>query len=210
MMEESNLSSEELLEKIFYYMNCLVEERDFHKSLLLLTELGKVMVDSERASFWYIDEKANMYKTLVALGEDTLAVPRGRGIVGVAIEENIAIISNEPYLDDRFFAETDWETGYTTHSIICVPVINDEGRVIGAYQAINKLGYEGKFDENDIKRLALAAAYCGKTLEAQILMEENVIDTLLGLLGSCLWQRKFENVRSIVITHTATEEYTFR
>lgn len=181
MMEDNNMSSQELLEQIFHYMNCLVEEKDFHKSLLLLTELGKVMVDSERASFWYIDEKADMYKTLVALDADPLEVPRGRGVVGVSIEENTPVISNEPYLDERFFAETDWVTGYTTHSILCVPVINDDGRVIGAYEAINKNGNDGKFDENDINRLALAAAYCGKTLEAQLLMEENVIDPLTGL-----------------------------
>ena len=64
-----------------------------------------------------------------------------------------------------------------------MPVTNAAGKVIGAYQVINKLGEgeESAFDEIDIKRMALAAMYCGKTLESQLLYQEAQMDQLTGL-----------------------------
>lgn len=178
---EKTPSAQELLEQIFYYMNCLVEEKDFYKSLLLLTELGKTMVNSERASFWYKDEAKGVYKTLIALDENPLEVPMGRGVVGTVIEGNKPVISNNPYLDENFYAETDWDTGFSTHSILCVPVTNDNGEVIGAFQAINKIDNDGLFENTDIDRLSLASAYCGKIFEGKLILEENRIDALTGL-----------------------------
>lgn len=57
-----------MLEKIFFYMNLLVEEKDFYKSLVILTDLGRTLVNSHRASFWYRDEKKKQYWTMAASG----------------------------------------------------------------------------------------------------------------------------------------------
>ena len=180
MSIKEKLSADELLEKIFYYMNCLVVEKDFNKSILLLTDLGQTLVNAERASFWYRDVKKKQYWTLVAVGEDRITVPCGKGIVGASIENNETIVIPEPYADPRFNFQVDKETGYVTKSILCMPVVNSKGEVIGAYQAINKIGEE-KFDAQDVKRLSLAAAFCGKVLETQLLKEESQIDQLTGL-----------------------------
>ncbi len=181
-MDKENISaSESLLEQIFYYMNCLVEEKDFNQSMYLLTELGRFLVDAERASFWYKDEQNNVYRTLAAIGAGELVVPNGHGIVGVTVENNRPVITNNPYGDNRFYSKTDKSTGFVTKSILCVPVTNEDGRVIGAYQVLNKQSGDGSFTEADIDRLALAAAYCGKCLEAQLLLEENRIDPLTAL-----------------------------
>lgn len=179
--EKNKISAEDLLEKIFYYMELLVEEKDFQKSIELLTELGREIVGAERASLWYRDEEKGVYRTLVATGTEPIVVPKGRGIVGEAIEDNKPIISNIPYLNDSFYAEADFETGFTTHAILCVPITSESGHVIGAYQVLNKEVGIDEFDEQDANRLSLVAAYCGKTLEAQLLFEENIIDPLTGL-----------------------------
>lgn len=180
MSKNSNISADELLEKIFYYMNQLVVEKDFHKSVLLLADLGKVLVNAERTSFWCIDDKKKQYWTVAAIGEEKICVPQGTGIVGAAIEGNETIVIDKPYEDNRFNKDVDKKTGYITRSILCMPVMNEKGQVIGAYQAINKMDAEG-FDEKDSSRLTLAAAFCGKLLEAQILREQNVVDQLTGL-----------------------------
>ncbi len=180
MSIKGKLSADELLEKIFYYMNCLVVEKDFNKSILLLTDLGQVLVNAERASFWYRDVRKKQYWTLFAVGENRITVPCGKGIVGASIENNEVILIPEAYSDSRFNQQTDKETGYVTKSILCMPVTNSKGEVIGAYQAINKNDNE-IFDDQDVKRLSLAAAFCGKILEAQLLKEESQIDQLTGL-----------------------------
>ncbi len=201
VMDKMNrLTAEEMLEKIFYYMNYLVVEKDFSKSILLLTDLGRTLVNAERASFWYRDERKKQYWTLAASEIEKITIPLGSGIVGASIENNEIILINNPYEDLRFNPQVDKETGYITKSILCMPVTNSNGEVIGAYQAINKIGKDEKndFDEQDIKRLALAAAYCGKILEAQILKEQNVIDQLTGLKN----RRGFYDTYDNMITPT--------
>jgi GAF domain-containing protein len=45
--------------------------------------------------------------------------------------------------DDRFDQAVDAETGYRTHSILCGPIQDRTGKVIGVLQAINKRGQDG-------------------------------------------------------------------
>ena len=61
-----------------------------------------------------------------------------------------------------------------------MPVYNEQGEAIGAYQAINKIG-DGGFDEDDVSRLTLATVYSGKTLENYILQNVSKVDQLTGL-----------------------------
>lgn len=177
------LNAEELLEKIFSFMNEMVDTKDFSSTILLLTELGRTLANSERASFWYWDKAKKQYWTLVALDSPRIVVPEGSGIVGASIENNETILINNPYQDERFNPEVDKETGYQTRSILCIPVTNSRGEVIGAYQAINKMDDKGYwyFDERDQRRLTMAAVFCGKTLESQMLYSESQLDQLTGL-----------------------------
>ncbi|MDD6070086.1 MAG: sensor domain-containing diguanylate cyclase [Clostridiales bacterium] len=177
-------NAESLLEKIFYYMNQLMDEKDFEKAILLLTDLGRTLVGSDRASFWYWDTKKKQYWTIAAWGSEKITMPEGTGIVGAAIKEKESVIINNPYEDERFNPSVDKESGYITKSILCMPVTNEKGKVIGAFQAINKLdvnGLDGSFGEWDVKRLAMVAVFCGKTLESHMLQREAQIDQLTGL-----------------------------
>ena len=47
---ENERNAELLLEKIFYYMNRLVDEREFSTTIQTLTEMGKTLVNADRAS----------------------------------------------------------------------------------------------------------------------------------------------------------------
>ena len=50
-----------MLEKIFYCMERLFEEKELSGTLQLLTELGKTLVNSDRASFWFWDNIEHQY-----------------------------------------------------------------------------------------------------------------------------------------------------
>lgn len=179
------LTADEMLDKIFHCMSKIVVEKDFSQSLILLTDLGRTLVNAHRASFWYRDERQEQYWTMAASGTERITIPMGTGIVGATIENNETILINNPYEDPRFNPDVDKKTGYLTKSILCMPVTNSNGKVIGAYQVINKIGEEEEtaFDEYDVKYLALAAGYCGKTLEAHLLKEQNLVDQLTGLMN---------------------------
>lgn len=184
MDQKKYLSSDELLEKIFYYMSRIFEEKELSKTLFLLTDLGKTLVNSDRASFWFWDKRKHVAWTLAALGIDTITVPENTGLVGAAMSGNEILIINNPYEDSRFNPEVDKNSGYQTKSILTMPVTNSEGVVIGAYQAINKIntdGSDGVFTEEDVKRLSLATAFCGRSLESYVLHNEAIEDPLTGL-----------------------------
>lgn len=184
MDQKKYLSSDELLEKIFYYMSRLFEEKELSKTLFLLTDLGKTLVNSDRASFWFWDKRKHVAWTLAALGIDTITVPENTGLVGAAMSGNEILIINNPYEDSRFNPEVDKNSGYQTKSILTMPVTNSEGVVIGAYQAINKIntdGSDGVFTKEDVKRLSLATAFCGRSLESYVLHNEAIEDPLTGL-----------------------------
>ncbi len=187
-------NAEEILQKIFRYMSLLVGEKNFDKTIQILTELGRVLVNADRTSFWYWDKEKKQYWTLASLGTDRITVPEGSGIIGAAIMNKETIIIDKPYEDPRFNPQVDKATGYVTKSILCMPVTDEQGEVIGGYQAINKQGPDGDvcFDRNDVDRLALAAVYCGKVLENHLLQSVSKIDRLTGLKNRHCFEKVYQ------------------
>ena len=58
------------------------------------------------------------------------------------------------FQDPRFNRQIDGKTGYKTDSLVCMPVCNYDGEVIGVAQIINKRGGEDNlFTEQDLKVL---------------------------------------------------------
>lgn len=188
-------NAEEMLQEIFHCMSLLVGEKDFDKTIQILTELGRVLVNADRTSFWYWDKEKKQYWTLASLGTDRIVVPEGSGIIGAALTNQETIIIDSPYEDERFNPEVDKATGYVTRSILCMPVTDAQGEVIGGYQAINKLGEDetAVFDRTDVDRLALAAVYCGKLLENHLLQTVSRIDRLTGLKNRHCFEQLYRN-----------------
>lgn len=181
---KNQLSADEMLEKIFYYMERLFDEKELSSTLHLLTDLGKTLVNSDRASFWFWDKKHHEIWTMAALDISKITIPENTGLVGASIINNELLVINDPYNDPRFNSDVDKSSGYVTKSILTVPVTNSEGKVIGAYQAVNKLnenGNDAPFTDTDVKRIKLATAFCGRTLESHLLYSESVEDQLTGL-----------------------------
>ncbi len=148
----------------------------------LLTELGRTLVNADRASFWKWDKRSHELWTTAAVGEGRITIPEGTGLVGKALSEKKAIVTNDPYNHPDFNSDVDKKTGYTTKSILVMPIADCKGEFIGAYQAINKLGGDGKFDlEADCRRLSLAAFICGITLESDTFLDDSMRDKLTGL-----------------------------
>lgn len=69
-------------------------------------------------------------------------VPAGSGVAGFSVDHAVALTVNEPYRDERFYADVDRRTGVRTRSILCVPVAV-ESRVFGCIELINALAPNG-------------------------------------------------------------------
>nr|WP_306220547.1 HD domain-containing phosphohydrolase [Cohnella sp. WQ 127256] len=170
------MSPEDLLKIIFDYTAKIASERKLNGVLVHMADMGREMILSDRCTVWLIDEVNKQQYTTVAHGIDEIRIPYGTGLVGSAIVSGEPIIVKDAYNDPRHNAENDRKTGYLTKSIISVPFRNNNGEIIGAFQAINKLTEVGYFTSRDLELLSLAASYAGKSLESVMLTQE-IVDT---------------------------------
>ena len=168
-------------EELYKDMSDSIMETDHTKIYQYITNLGKMLSESDRTSFWRWDKRNHTLWTAAAVGEDKIVIPDNTGLVGKALAEKRIIITNDPYSDPDFNPEVDKKTGYITKSVLVLPVSDVNGEFIGAYQAINKLGNDGKFGEEDCRRLSLAAVICGIALESEVFMEDSHRDKLTQL-----------------------------
>lgn len=160
---------------------CTNSSKDHNMLFTHLTELGKTIVDADRASFWKWDKRKNQLWTMSATGVDKIVIPDNTGLVGKALRLQKTLITNDPYSDPDFNKEIDIKTGYTTRSVLVLPVADINGDFIGALQLINKNGNKGFDEVIDPKKLSLAALVCGIALESETFLEDSHHDRLTGL-----------------------------
>ena len=68
-------------------------------------------------------------------------------IISIIIGNGPIFISQDP----RFDASIDQRTGYRTNSVLCMPVCNFEGEVIGVAEIINKKNGTNEFTIQDVE-----------------------------------------------------------
>lgn len=171
---KEELTPEQMLRIIFDYTAKIANERNLHNVLVLMANMGREMILSDRCTVWLIDHKRGELFTTVAHGVSEIRVPLGSGFVGHSIALGKPLLIEDAYNDPRHNAENDRKTGYRTKSVITVPFVGNDGSIIGAYQAINKMTKEAVFTPRDLEYLSLAASYAGKSLESVMLHEEIV------------------------------------
>lgn len=104
------------------------------------------VLSAERASLFLLDPITGDLWSKVVEGEGTreIRIPAGTGVAGwVATHGELQNIA-DAYDDERFNRDIDVSTGYRTRSILCGPVKNLQGEVIGVIQVINKRSGEGQ------------------------------------------------------------------
>ena len=128
-------------------------EIDLSALLKRVMEEATRMLNADRATLFLNDEKTNELFSRVAMGEGIgeIRLPNTVGIAGSVFSSGKTMNIPYAYADLRFNPSFDKQTGYFTRSILCVPVTNKNGKVIGCTQVLNKKG--GKFTEEDESRL---------------------------------------------------------
>ena len=162
----------QLLRTIFDFIARISNERNIDGLLVLLADMGRDLVAADRCTVWLLDKKRAVLWSKVSHGMGRISIPKKVGIAGHVVTSGKPFITNDPYNESLFDSAVDEKTGYLTRNIIALPIVDSEGEVIGAFQAINKMTEQGAFSETDTEHLLLAATYVGKELESAILQEE--------------------------------------
>jgi HD-GYP domain-containing protein (c-di-GMP phosphodiesterase class II) len=174
-----DLQPEDMLGVIFEYTGKIANERNLDDVLLLMANMGREMIVADRCSVWLVDRAKNELYTTVAHGVSGIRIPLTAGLVGHSISSGEPIFIDDAYQNVEFkevlengALAVDKRTGYHSKAMMVVPFRNNDGDIIGAYQAVNKLTEAENFTDKDLKYLTLAASYAGKSLESVQLHHE--------------------------------------
>jgi len=130
------------------------------------------MLHADRGTLFLNDEKTNELYSRVAMGESIgeIRLPNHLGIAGAVFTAGKTVNIPHCYADLRFNPAFDKQTGYFTRSMLAVPVVNKDGKVIGVTQVLNKRG--GPFDDEDETRLKAFTAQVAIALENAQLFDD--------------------------------------
>ena len=140
---------------------------DIKLGSLLQKVMGEAtrLLNAERSTLFLNDEKTAELWSEVGQGLESVQIrlPNHLGIAGAVFTSGKAINIPYAYADLRFNPAFDKKTGFFTRSILCVPIVNKHGKVIGVTQVLNKRG--GPFTGEDESRLRAFTAQISIALE---------------------------------------------
>ena len=109
----------------------------------LIVSRAVEILQAQAGSLLLVDKDTNdlVFRVVSGPVSDSLLgqrLPPNEGIAGAAVRTGEGQIVNDVQVDPRWYAAPDLATGFTTQSILCVPLIC-RGRPIGALEVLNKL-----------------------------------------------------------------------
>jgi DNA-binding response OmpR family regulator len=148
---------------------------DFNLLLKTIIRLATDALNAERATLFIYDRTKNELWSRVGTGLELheIRFPLSKGIAGKVVSQGYSILTDNPYNHPDFNNEFDKTSGFITHNLICVPMKNLNGIMVGAFQVLNKK--EGIFTEQDELFLSAMAATTAIAIENTLLNEENKV-----------------------------------
>ncbi|KAJ8920329.1 hypothetical protein NQ315_011991 [Exocentrus adspersus] len=107
---------------------------------------------------------------------EEIRIPFGVGIAGTVAQNKTLINIKDAYKDPRFNSAIDLRTGYKTNLILCMPICNYEGDVIGVAQIINKTNDSQEFTAHDVEVFHRYLTFCGIGIQNAQLFEVSVLE----------------------------------
>src|SRR5205085_11296310 len=100
------------------------------------------LLDAERASLFLVDpEREELWLTVAEEANEAvteLRVPAASGIAGHVVRTAETVRVADAYADARFNPEMDRRTGFRTHTIMAVPLLDAHGKVFAVAQLLNR------------------------------------------------------------------------
>ena len=160
------------LEKLVEASRIVNSTLDLNKLLKIILNIALKSVNADRGTVYLYNEEKNELWSKVFDGKKsvTIRLPVGKGIAGKVAETGEIMNITNAVEDDRFNSEIDKETGYKTETILCMPLKNKEGKMLGVFQLLNKKN--GVFTEDDEQFIETLSINVASALENARLYEQ--------------------------------------
>lgn len=178
------------------------QQTEMDKVIDTIVDGGYTTLNAIRVSLFIVDRATNSLWCKVSKDKEELSViriPLGQGIAGYVAKTGTLVNIPNAYKDDRFDTSVDKMTGFTTRSILAVPVLDQQHEIIAVLQALNKQDDLGYFDQNDEELMSFMAAQAGICLRkaqmyVQLMTEKVRTETLLQVVRTVSLERDAEQV----------------
>jgi len=131
--------------------------------LLDATAASVVMNDEAQSDLWFFTASGGVSDFVRGT-----RLAAGQGIVGWVIENGEPALVPDVTQDPRFFGDIDQQTGFTTRSVICIP-LQTEAVTTGAIEVMNKKN--ASFTQEDLRLLSWLATPATIAIENARLFE---------------------------------------
>jgi phosphoserine phosphatase RsbU/P len=148
---------------------------DLRSLLATIMDAAEVLMDAEASSLMLLDRDTGELIITVPTGPSGSEIfgkkiPRGSGIAGWVAANGKPLLVNDVSKDDRFLGDiTDGD--FKTRNVLCVPLVNSGGEVIGILEAINKKR-SGNFEDVEITLFQMLANQAAISIEKERLIQE--------------------------------------
>jgi phosphoserine phosphatase RsbU/P len=146
---------------------------DLGELISIILQIATRQTGAQRGTVFLVDKERNEIWSLVGLGleQHVIRLPADRGIAGWVAHEGSAVRLENAYADPRFEPDIDRKLGFKTLQLLCLPIRNEAGDIIGVLQLLNKT--EG-FGDDDEAFLDALSAHVALALEKAQLHRERV------------------------------------
>ncbi|NER93463.1 MAG: GAF domain-containing protein [Symploca sp. SIO1B1] len=156
----------------------LVQSLDLEATLQSVMDQARKLMKADRSTLFMLSKETGELWTQVLNKEGTevipIRIPANRGIAGYVASTGKPLNIPDAYQDPRFDPNADKQTGYKTRNILCMPVFNSGGELIGVTQLINK--EKGSFTSSDEEFMKAFNIQAGMALENAKLFESVLVE----------------------------------
>jgi signal transduction histidine kinase len=163
------------------YLRLIEISRDLASTLDLDTLLDDIVraaadiTQAEAASILLYDDTARQLYFQVATNIDEptmrgLVVPLEKSIAGWIVNNRQSVRIDDAHKDTRFFSDVEQTIGYSTRSLLGIPLVT-KNKVVGVLEVINKK--RGKFTDPDESMLTVLGAQAAVAIENARLFQQS-------------------------------------
>lgn len=186
-LEEKELTPKERGKFTNQQLQLIINAAEKVNSDINLNEVLKNIVDvavsltnADRGTLYIVDRENGELWSKVISGDniEEIRLKIGQGLAGWSAQSGKSVHIKDAKTDSRFDAEIDKVSGYQTKSMLCYPIKNREGIVVGVLQLLNsKNGMFIEQDENFLEALSIHAALAleNASLVQQLLRTDRLI-----------------------------------
>lgn len=158
-------------------LSSLEQSLELEVTLQSVMAEARRLMQADRSTLWLMDGNQLWSKVQSVDGAEFVELRQSNdkaSIVGYVASTGETLNISDAYKDSRFDSSADDRTGYRTDSILCMPVFDSSGRIMGVTQLINKV--QGSFTRSDESFMRAFNIQAGIALENAQLYENVLVE----------------------------------